>query len=288
MSRQRKRAATSDNGKPKGAGKKAPENPTRPPVHRPRQYFHANKHPEWELPLTSKVSHKRLKEAQRWVRGSVDTIERFLTDARDPGGLESLAKTYEDVRYYLDLGQALRDDLAVVLDQGVSVSCWGTPHTSFFAVLLGSLSNIDATREWCRWNVALRGACPTGGAEAEAQLVQQVELLKLPRPRAYVTEVLAELSRAATGRPVYVRTVTLEAEPVVSALRIHLPADDKARAPRPAYERDHTFLEWAEKLNLKPAAIRSRWNAAHDKNAQVNVAVVNEGLKKARRERASG
>jgi len=33
--------------------------------------------------------------------------------------------------------------------------------------------------------------------------------------------------------------------------------------PRPAYGRDHLFLEWSEQ-GLKPAAIRDRWNALSD------------------------
>jgi hypothetical protein len=61
---------------------------------------------------------------------------------------------------------------------------------------------------------------------------------------------------------------------------------------RPCYDRDHLWLQWSEHDNLKPAAIRNRWNEEYQKHGGQPIGkgrsgreVVKEGLRKARAER---
>jgi hypothetical protein len=62
---------------------------------------------------------------------------------------------------------------------------------------------------------------------------------------------------------------------------------------RPAYRRDHTFLEWYKPRVIGPAKIRDKWNALPDESRKqicpkcwekVEIAVVKEGMNKARNE----
>jgi hypothetical protein len=175
----------------------------------------ANPHPEWTVPLTSNVTDDRLRAAQAWARTSVDVIERFVADAQvfvadtqDLDKRESLRGSYSEVLHFLRQGEALWNDLGAALDQAVIVVCWGSQHSSHFAVLLGSLSRIWATAAQAGLGQFL---C---GWDFFATLKQLVGGLALPSPRGYVASVLTELSRAASERSVAPHTVTLAAEPV--------------------------------------------------------------------------
>jgi hypothetical protein len=77
-------------------------------------------------------------------------------------------------------------------------------------------------------------------------------------------------------------------KPAVLIGRIKRDLAELPRAPgdshRPCYERDHTFLRWAEEEDMTPAPIRNRWNEKNPKD-KVTIEVVKKGLRAARRDK---
>jgi hypothetical protein len=69
-------------------------------------------------------------------------------------------------------------------------------------------------------------------------------------------------------------------------------AGEGGKLRRPCYQRDHVWLRWSEEQQMKPAAIRDRWNREYRRHAGATIGegrsgldVVKKGLKKARAER---
>jgi hypothetical protein len=261
--------------------------------------------------LTAWEAAHELTTVWHWTQATLSVSEEYENAA------DQFFVDYVSMGEWLD---KLEKSLDLVGDEFIAVAA-SVYHSRFDSDASAFHHLLSAARSWwmqfgnSAWGLKFRDALPEIRSKSQTWFTQacrtyesmpEFSIRRLDRFRALA---LQELCRASDRRCITKRSRPGDEISVsLSSIRAQELAASHAKAEklRPAYERDHCWLDWHEQDHLGPAPIRDRWDQMTDeerkaicprsyekvggRDAESQNAgreTVKKGLKKAKKERGS-